>query len=79
MNSNLNLSDRFSELQEEVNLDNFYSINIWVSSEQISLQGHFTAENILAAKRLGVNLIFNNERSMLVGESSDNKLRICLT
>ena len=75
----MNLIQRITELSEIVDLNEFYSINIWVCNDQISLQGHINNTTTTITKNLEVDLIYDNETSMLRGESVDGKLRITLT
>ena len=75
----INLVGRFATLSKTVDFDDFYSINIWVQRDEISLQGHINPTNLSTAKKLNVNLVFENDCQMLKGESEDGKLRIVLT
>jgi hypothetical protein len=79
MTPHTNLLSRLTDLHDAVILDNFYSVNIWTNSQQISMQGHLNESNASAARKLGIDLTYDNERAMLIGESADGKLRICLT
>lgn len=75
----INLTSRFAALSKTVDFDDFYSINIWIAREEISLQGHINPITMSTAKKLNVNLVFENDCQMLKGESEDGKLRIVLT
>jgi hypothetical protein len=75
----INLVGRFATLSKTVDFEDFYSINIWVHRDEISLQGHINPTNMSSAKKLGVDLVFENDSQMLKGESEDGKLRIVLT
>jgi len=75
----INLADRFAELSETVNFEDFYSINVWVHRDEISLQGHINPITLSAARKLNVNLVFENDCQMLKGETEDSRLRIVLT
>ena len=75
----INLVGRFATLSKTVDFDDFYSINIWIQRDEISLQGHINPTKMSSAKKLGVNLVFENDIQMLKGESEDGKLRIVLT
>ena len=75
----INLVGRFAELSKTIDFDDFYSINVWVQKNEISLQGHIDPNTLSAAKKLNVNLVFENDCQMLKGESEDGKLRIVLT
>jgi len=75
----INLVSRFATLSKSVEFEDFYSINVWVHKDEISLQGHINYDTLSAAKKLNVNLVFDNERQMLTGETEDSKLRIVLT
>lgn len=75
----INLVGRFATLSKTVDFDDFYSINVWIQRDEISLQGHINPTNMSSAKKLGVNLVFENDSQMLKGESEDGKLRIVLT
>ena len=75
----INLVGRFATLSKSVDFEDFYSINIWVQRDEISLQGHINPTNLSNAKKLNVNLVFENDCQMLKGESEDGKLRIVLT
>ena len=75
----INLVGRFATLSKTVDFDDFYSINIWVQRDEISLQGHINPTNLSTAQKLNVNLVFENDCQMLKGESEDGKLRIVLT
>ena len=75
----INLVGRFATLSKSVDFDDFYSINIWVQRDEISLQGHINPTTLNVAKSLNVNLVFDNNCQMLKGETEDGKLRIVLT
>ena len=75
----INLVGRFATLSKSIDFEDFYSINIWVQRDEISLQGHINPTTLSAAKKLNVNLVFENDCQMLKGESEDGKLRIVLT
>ena len=75
----INLVGRFATLSKSVEFEDFYSINVWVPKDEISLQGHINSTTLNAAKKLNVDLVFDNERQMLKGETEDGKLRIVLT
>ena len=75
----INLVGRFATLSKSVEFEDFYSINVWIHKDEISLQGHINPTTLNAAKKLNINLVFDNERQMLSGESGDGKLRIVLT
>jgi hypothetical protein len=75
----INLVGRFATLSKSVEFEDFYSISVWVPKDEISLQGHINPTTLNAARKLNVDLVFDNERQMLSGESEDGKLRIVLT
>jgi hypothetical protein len=75
----INLVGRFATLSKTVDFEDFYSINVWVQRDEISLQGHINPTNMSSAKKLGVDLVFENDSQMLKGETEDGKLRIVLT
>jgi hypothetical protein len=75
----INLVGRFATLSKTVDFEDFYSINVWVHRDEISLQGHINPTTLSAAKKLGINLVFENDCQMLKGETEDGKLRIVLT
>jgi len=75
----INLVGRFATLSKTVDFDDFYSINIWVQRDEISLQGDINHTNVSSARKLGIDLVFENDRQVLKGESEDGKLRIVLT
>ena len=75
----INVVGRLANLSKVVDFDNFYNISISIRNDQVSLQGYLDTENLMAAKRLGVFLEYDNNMEMLRGESEDGKLRIVLT
>ena len=75
----INLVGRFAALSKSVDFEEFYSINVWVQKDEISLQGKINPYTTAAAKRLGIDLIYNNDTEMLKGETEDGLLRIVLT
>jgi len=75
----INLVGRFATLSKSIEFEDFYSINVWVHKDEISLQGHINPNTLSAAKKLKVDLVFDNERQMLTGGTADSKLRIVLT
>ena len=75
----INLVGRFATLSKSVDFEEFYSINVWVQKDEISLQGKINPYTTAAAKRLGINLTYNNDSEMLKGETEDGLLRIVLT
>jgi len=75
----INLVGRFATLSKSVDFEEFYSINVWVQKDEISLQGKINPYTTAAAKRLGIDLIYNNDTEMLKGETEDGSLRIVLT
>ena len=70
---------RLDAIAESIDLDNFYSIGLSPNSNQISLQGRFTDTTARFAKEIGIKLEYQEDNSMLKGESEDGKLRIVLT
>jgi hypothetical protein len=79
MNSNNNITGSIAALEELIDLNNFYSININPQSGQINLQGRFNDITAGFAREVNVTLIYEEDVKMLKGESSDGKLRIVLT
>ena len=75
----INVVGRLANLSKVVDFDNFYNISISIRNDQVSLQGYLDTENLMAAKKLGVFLEYDNNMEMLRGESEDGKLRIVLT
>lgn len=75
----INLVGRFATLSKTVDFEDFYSINVWIHRDEISLQGHINPTTLNIAKKLNVDLIFDNDSQMLKGETEDGKLRIVLT
>jgi hypothetical protein len=75
----INLVGRFATLSKTVDFEEFYSINVWVQRDEITLQGNINPYTKSAAQRLGVNLIYSNESAMLKGETEDGSVRIVLT
>jgi hypothetical protein len=75
----INLVGRFATLSKTIDFEEFYSINVWVQKDEISLQGHINPYTTNVAKKLGVFLEYNNDSEMLKGETEDGKLRIVLT
>ncbi len=75
----INLVGRFATLSKTVDFEEFYSINVWVQKDEITLQGKINPYTTAAAKRLGVDLIYINDSEMLRGETEDKSLRIVLT
>jgi len=75
----INLVGRFATLSKTVDFDDFYSINVWITRDEISLQGNINPTTLSVAKKLNVDLVFDNDSQMLKGETEDGKLRIVLT
>ena len=75
----INLVGRFATLSKTVDFEEFYSINVWVQRDEITLQGKINPYTTAAAKRLNVDLIYNNDSGMLKGETEDGSVRIVLT
>jgi len=79
MSEKMNLTRRIADLSKTVNFDDFYSVNVWIHRNEISIQGHINPTTLNVAKNLNVNLVFENDCQMLKGETEDGKLRIVLT
>ncbi len=79
MDNDSNLISRLEGVSKIIGLDNFYSISICTLSGQMSLQGGFTDITTSFAKSIGIQLIYDEDSSMLLGVSSDGRLRIVLT
>jgi len=75
----INLVGRFATLSKTVDFEEFYSINVWIQKDEITLQGKLNPYTTAAARKLGVDLIYNNECEMLKGSTEDGLLRIVLT
>jgi hypothetical protein len=75
----INLVGRFATLSKTVDFEEFYSINVWVQKDEITLQGKINPYTTTVAKKLGVDLIYNNDCEMLKGSTEDGLLRIVLT
>jgi hypothetical protein len=75
----INLVGRFATLSKSIDFEEFYSINVWIATEQIGIQGRLTPYTINAAKKLGIILDYDNDCEMLKGESEDGLLRLILT
>ena len=75
----INLVGRFATLSKTVDFEEFYSINVWVQRDEITLQGEINPYTTAAAKRLGILLEYNNDSGMLKGETEDGSIRIVLT
>lgn len=75
----INLVGRFATLSKTVDFEEFYSINVWVQRDEITLQGNINSYTTSAAKKLGIFLEYNNETGMLKGETEDGSIRIVLT
>lgn len=75
----INLVGRFATLSKTVDFEEFYSINVWVQRDEITLQGNINSYTTSAAKKLGIFLEYNNETGMLKGETEDGLIRIVLT
>lgn len=75
----INLVGKFATLSKTVDFEEFYSINVWVQRDEITLQGNINSYTTSAAKRLGIFLEYNNDSGMLKGETEDGSIRIVLT
>ena len=75
----INLVGRFATLSKTVDFEEFYSINVWVQRDEITLQGNINSYTTAAAKKLGIFLEYNNDSGMLKGETEDGSVRIVLT
>jgi hypothetical protein len=75
----INLVGRFATLSKTIDFEEFYSINVWVQKDEITLQGNINPYTTSAAKKLGIFLEYNNDLGMLKGETEDRTLRIVLT
>jgi hypothetical protein len=75
----INLVGRFATLSKTVDFEEFYSINVWVQKDEITLQGKINDYTTSAAKKLGISLEYNNDNGMLKGETEDRSVRIVLT
>lgn len=75
----INLVGRFATLSKTVDFEEFYSINVWVKIDEITLQGNINAYTTSAAKKLGIFLEYNNDSGMLKGETEDGSVKIVLT
>lgn len=79
MSEKINLTARIADLSKTVDFNDFYHVGIDVARSKITLQGHMSPLTVDTAKKLNVLLEFDNETSMLIGVSEDDKLRIVLT
>jgi hypothetical protein len=79
MSEKINLTGKIADLSKTVNFEDFYNVSIDVHRDRVGLQGKISPETTITAKKLGVMLEYDNEREMLIGESTDGKLRIVLT
>jgi hypothetical protein len=75
----INLVGRFATLSKTVDFEEFYSINVWVQRDEITLQGNINSYTTSVAKKLGIFLEYNNDSGMLKGETEDGSVRIVLT
>lgn len=75
----INLVGRFATLSKTIDFEEFYSINVWVQKDEITLQGNINSYTIEAAKKIGIFLEYNNDSCMLRGETEDRSVRIVLT
>ena len=75
----INLVGRFATLSKTVDFEEFYSINVWVQKDEITLQGNINSYTAAVAKKLGIFLEYNNDSGMLKGETEDGSVRIVLT
>ena len=71
--------NELAELSELIDLENFYSINLWTGSNQIACQGYQTEINRRFAKDQGITLEYDNESGILRGQNESGTLRITLT
>jgi len=79
MSEKINLTAKIADLSKTVDFNDFYHVGIDVARSRITLQGHMSPLTVDTAKKLNVLLEFDNETSMLIGISEDEKLRIVLT
>ena len=79
MSDKINLTSMIATLSKTVDFNEFYHIGIEPHRSRISLQGTINSYTIGVAKKLNVELVFDNSSEMLKGESEDDKLRIVLT
>lgn len=52
-----NAIKNLNDLAKEFDLSDFYSINVWGTVHELSLQGHFTDLNLNIAKALEIELV----------------------
>jgi hypothetical protein len=79
MTKSQELIDRLQTISELIDLDNFYAIGLSPNNNQISLQGRFTDTTARFAKSIDVDLVYENDTTMLKGESPSGTVRIVLT
>lgn len=75
----INLVGRFATLSKTVDFEEFYSINVWVAKDEITLQGKINLYTVDVAKKLGITLAYWNNCEMLKGSTEDGLLRMVLT
>jgi hypothetical protein len=72
----MNVIKLLAELDENFELNGFYSINIWPQFGEITLQGNFTDNNIKIAKAMNIELKY--EDGYVRGRSEDGIVKITL-
>ena len=72
----MNVIKLLAELDENFELNGFYSINVWPSFGEITLQGNFTDNNIKVAKAMNIELKF--EDGYIRGKSENGIVKITL-
>lgn len=66
-----------AELNENFDLTGFYSINLWPSSGEVTLQGRFTTANAKLAETMDMKMSFKD--GYLQGVSVSGQVKIILT
>jgi hypothetical protein len=72
----MNVIKLLAELDANFELNGFYSINVWPSFGEITLQGNFTDNNIKVAKAMNIELKF--EDGYIRGKSENGIVKITL-